>query len=325
MGVCYATSIMRRLNFYLGLLGWFCLLSQSATAVSLHLADGTVVNGEPVSFNEQGLVVRLDAGGYSDRIAWSKFTQETLKELVKIPKAASYAEPFVEVPLEVKQKAKQKEIVIKPVPNKVDRPTERIGLFAAFTTPAGLLILVILLVANLYAAYEIALYRNQPAGLVCAVSVFAPVLGPLLFLGLPSRLAPAVVEHAPPLPSEQIAESSMASAPQLAHGLSIAAAGKAAAPGQAPATIYRRGEHTFNRRFFETQMPGFFRMIPGEAEKDLVVVVKAIRGEYVAKRITRITGNEMYLQLQKSGASAEVMVPFAEITEVQVRHKDAKG
>jgi hypothetical protein len=55
------------------------------------------------------------------------------------------------------------------------------------------------------------------------------------------------------------------------------------------------------------------------------MVIKAVRGEYVAKRISRISMNEMHLQLQSGNASAEVMVPFVEIQSVQIRHKDAKG
>ena len=66
-------------------------------------------------------------------------------------------------------------------------------------------------------------------------------------------------------------------------------------------------------------------MIPSETEKDLVLVVKAVRGEYVGKRISRISMNEMHMQLQSGNASAEVMVPFVEIQSVQIRHKDAKS
>ena len=109
-------------------------------------------------------------------------------------------------------------------------------------------------------------------------------------------------------------------------GLSLAAASKQeAASAQTQPQTYTRGEFTFNRRFFETKFPGFFRMVPSEAEKDLVIVIKAVRGEYVGKRISRISMNEMHLQLQSGNASAEVMLPFVEIQSVQIRHKDAKG
>ena len=89
--------------------------------------------------------------------------------------------------------------------------------------------------------------------------------------------------------------------------------------------MYTRGEFTLNRRFFETKFPGFFRVVPSEAEKELVIVIKAVRGEYVGKRISRISSNEMHVQLQSGNASAEVMIPFVEIQTVQIRHKDAKS
>lgn len=108
------------------------------------------------------------------------------------------------------------------------------------------------------------------------------------------------------------------------HGssLSLASAAKGGGSGQTLPQIFTRGETTFNRRFFETKFPGFFRVVPGEAERDLVLDIKVVRGEYVAKRISRISSNEMHVQVLNGG---EVMVLFAEMTSVTLRHKDAKG
>lgn len=107
-------------------------------------------------------------------------------------------------------------------------------------------------------------------------------------------------------------------------GLSIAANEKPAAAATTHSAVYTRGDNTFNRRFFETKFPGFFRVVPSEADKDLILVVKTGRGEYVAKRITRISSNEMHILPLKTG-TAEVLVPFGEVIQVQVRHKDAKS
>jgi hypothetical protein len=71
-------------------------------------------------------------------------------------------------------------------------------------------------------------------------------------------------------------------------------------------------------------MPGFLRMIPSEAEKDMLLLVKSSRGEYTASRITRLTPNEIYLHVAKSGASNDVMIPYTELAEVQIRHKDLR-
>src|SRR6266480_3308497 len=57
-----------------------------------------------------------------------------------------------------------------------------IGWADAFITPIGLTILAVLLLANLYAAYEIAFFRQQPVPLVCGLSFLLPLLAPLIFL-----------------------------------------------------------------------------------------------------------------------------------------------
>ncbi|PYK97642.1 MAG: hypothetical protein DME19_15575 [Verrucomicrobia bacterium] len=307
------------------------LITGIAWADEFKLANGNVLRGELASADEDGLVVKLDVGGFSKREPWINFSQETLKELARNPKAAPLVEPFIELePQEIKAKEKQKEIVVKPVPNRMERPTPKPSLAAAFLTPAGLTILVVLMLANLYAAYEIALFRQQPVPLVCGLSVLFPALVPLIFLSLPTRAA-----HGE---AEAVSAEAEAGAGAEAHGgvkakttsrfpaaaaggLSLAASSK---PDAAPAP-FQPQTFTRNRRFFETKFPGFFRMVPSETEKDLVIVVKAVRGEYVGKRISRISSNEMHLQLQSGNASAEVMVPFVEIQSVQIRHKDAKA
>ena len=70
-------------------------------------------------------------------------------------------------------------------------------------------------------------------------------------------------------------------------------------------------------------MPGFFAVMRPEADKEMVLVFKSARGTHMAQRISRISPNEIYLQVQKGHASEEVIVPFGEIQEVVLKHKDA--
>jgi hypothetical protein len=240
-------------------------------------------------------------------------------------------DPFIELePEQIKAREKQKEITVKPVPNRLERPAAKPGLISAFITPLGLVILAVLMLANLYAAYEIALYRRQPVALVCSLSILFPGLIPLIFLCLPTRVEH---RHADVGTEEAVAAETAGSQAKATStfagqgrqsGLSLAAAQKQEGGGAQP-QVFARGEFTFNRRFFETKFPGFFRIVPSEAEKDLVIVIKAVRGEYVGKRISRISSNEMHVQLQSGNASTEVSIPFAEIQSVQIRHKDAKN
>jgi hypothetical protein len=44
----------------------------------------------------------------------------------------------------------------------------------------------------------------------------------------------------------------------------------------------------------------------------------------VGQRISRIAPNDLHLQVQRGPASEEVTIPFQEMQQVQLRHKDAK-
>jgi hypothetical protein len=308
---------------------FLCILALSGQADEFRLANGNTLRGELASADEDGLVVRLEVGGFSKREPWVNFSQETLKEVAKDKKLAPLVEPFIELaPEELKAQEKKKEIIVREVPTRFERPTEKIGLAGAFMTPVGLAILAVLLAANLYAGYEIALFRQQPTILVCGLSLVFPVVAPLVFISMPSRVAHDVgVEGEPDAGAGAGAAGRKTTglvAGKPGSGLSLAALEKQGAAGGAtqPQT-YTRGEHTFNRRFFETKFAGFFRVVPGEAEKDLVLVFKTVKHEYIGRRISRISMNELHLVLLSG--NQEVSISFAEMTTVQIRHKDAKA
>ena len=96
----------------------------------------------------------------------------------------------------------------------------------------------------------------------------------------------------------------------------------AAAPVLPEPIVFRRADFSFNRRFFETKLAGFFRLVPSEAEKDMVIHIKSGRGVFTGRRIIKITPAELYLQVFHDKATADEMIPFIEILEVQIRHKD---
>ena len=61
--------------FRLGVFGTLCALWLSIAAAmgaEYRLNNGDVLNGQAASFNDDGLVVRLDLGGFSPRIPWGK-------------------------------------------------------------------------------------------------------------------------------------------------------------------------------------------------------------------------------------------------------------
>lgn len=326
---------MRRLNLFFIFCSLLFFVTVAAHAGTYALTDGQTISGEPISFTDAGLVLKNDAGQIQPRMPWNKFTQESLKQIAteaKNPRDKAFVEPLLE---EVAQeKVKRKEIIVKPVDHP-ERPTGRTGIFTAFSTPLGLLIFFLLYVANLYGAYEIAVYRYRPFGLVIGLSAAAPVIAPIIFL---SMKPPAVPQEAPlehtdfgmdiptGAPVEAAIDSNPLAPPEGFHS-SIQLEGGAAAEIPKPVLpdpiVFRRGEFSFNRRFFETKLAGFLRVVPGEAERDMVVYVKCARGEFVGRRVTQITPNELYLQVFKNNVTADEMIPFVEMQEVQIRHQDS--
>ncbi|MBI3882299.1 MAG: hypothetical protein HY301_19855 [Verrucomicrobia bacterium] len=334
------------------------------------LADGTTVSGELFSPNEAGAFVRGADGKIGERHNWVKFSQDTLKQFAATSeKLKGFVEPFIELPPEaLAAAARPKPLDLKPSP-RLERPTH-VTFASAALTPVGFAMALLLMLANLYAGYEISVFRNRPVPPVVGAAAVLPVIGPLAFLCLPSRVESVVApqaepepEAAPaPAPAEEAApamsaeDEAIAAVRAAAMGSRSPAApeGEDASPpprsdgaiveeGEAPSAglrlakrdaktgpvskdfveVFKRGEHLINRRFFETKFTGFFRMAPTAAEKDLVLVIRSSRGEYVGSRISRITNDELHLQKRAGDATAETMIPFNDITEVRIRHKDA--
>jgi hypothetical protein len=315
-----------------------------ALAGSYTLTDGTKIEGDPVSENENGVVFHTPEGADLERIAYEKFSQDSIRALLAGARTArekSFIEPYLEeLPQE---RAQRKELIVKPI-QPPPRPTAHLGLMALFGSPVGLTILLILYGANLLAAYEVAVYRGQPVSTVCGLAAipFFGVLSPIIFIAIPGRrVSIEGFEEAqtrfqatpPPAPDTGVlpdpgAAPGVGGRPVVAApGLRIASQPAGPAPQEnAPALpqpiVFQRSEFSFNRRFFETKLAGFFRVVPAEAEKDMVVYIRSGRGDFTGRRITRVTPTELYLQVFHDNATADEMIPFVEVLEVQIRHKD---
>jgi hypothetical protein len=193
--------------------------------------------------------------------------------------------------------------------------------------------LVLIYLASLYAAYEISVVRAYPWILVCGLSAILPFVGQILFLCLPTRLVTMQEEEATRAAAEAEAAAKAEAAQQApqfhtaeehAGGLHLAHEAPAAAASDIPETlVFPRGKFTFNRRFFETKFPGFFGVVRRDADKNMHLIIKAARGEYDCTRISRITSSEMHVDVHKGNASQEVTIPFSEVQEVKLKHKDA--
>jgi hypothetical protein len=170
--------------------------------------------------------------------------------------------------------------------------------------------------ANIYAGWEIGVFRQWPPAVVAVIAAVVPIIGPAIFLAMPTH---RVRTDEAPLEAAATEEAAI-----VTEEAPPAAVEEHSAKPALPETVtYPRGQFTFNRRFFETKFAGFLKMVPGEAERDKVIFIKSARGEYTGHRFSKVEPNEVFLQIRKGTATEEVMIPFSEIYEVQIRHKDA--
>jgi hypothetical protein len=314
-------TVMRKFWLWILLVCLASLIGISVQADDFKLTNGEVIKGRAAGSNEEGLIVALEIGGFSERIPWTKLSQESLKLLSKDPRMKVFVTPFIEIPVEVKIKraARERErskYTLRFEP-KLTRPEPGQSFFSGMVSPVGLGILGLLYLANLFAAWEIAAFRERSPALVCGASAILPVIAPVVFLSLPVR-RPDMKTSA----SEAMEEdtSTGGTGAPAAGGTTLTASRPKFSGGSTlqPAT-YPRGEFTFNRRFFESKFPGFFRVVLGEAEKDFVLVFRTNRDDHIVRRIARITSNDIHILLIKG---AEIGMSFDEIREVQLRKKE---
>ena len=312
------------------------LLAGSLHAEAFKLTSGETVNGEilPTTANDQGVQIKVGEGDYQ-RVPWSNFSQDDLRNFAKNQRMEPFVEPFIEI--SQAEKIKKTEVNIKEPP-RLPRPARQPLLSAMFSSTLGVLVLLVLYAATIYAGYEVAIFRAQPPALVCGLSAI-PLLGilsPIVFLSLPTRIGKtaaeireaeaAAVSAAEPIAAASAEDETNPMKGQASHpgGLKIAhTEDNPEKSNVREPVIYQRGQFTFNRRFIETKFPGFFGVVRRDADRDMVLAIKTSRGEYAGQRISRIAANDMHLEIQRGATTEEVLIPFQEIQQITLRQKEA--
>jgi hypothetical protein len=299
-------------------MGWLVLAAWPVFAqippVVLKFTEGGTISGRIVAFKNEHIQMALEGGGDNPvytNVLWARLSQETLEQLATNRQAASFAAIFLDPPAGRAPSGGDRKVRI-TVPPRLDRPQGG----SLFASPVMLVLLLLAYAANIYAGFEIGIFRQRSAALIAAVSAVLPFIAPAIFLAIPTRRqkayeAPVETEHAP-LEVAPAAEEAPADAEAAPAG-----------PVIPQPVVYSRGQFTFNRRFFETKFAGFLKLVPGEAEKDKIIHIKSARGEYTGQRFSKIEPNEVFLQVRKGIATEDVMIPFSEIYEVTIKHKDA--
>jgi len=298
----------------------------SLSAATYKLENGKTVTGELIEngSDEASALINVGDGNY-ERVPWGQFNQDDLKNFMEKfksnKKLLGAVEPFIEVTAE--ERAARTEVRIDPLPEIVvemqkERQEPKSGIIASFfKSPVGWLLALLVFGANIYAGFEIAVFRARPKGLVAGLAGIPGVgfITNIVFLCMPTylpgqteeELAAAEAERMEPTPTIEIPG---AEAAQVAEEVAAAVAAAAAPKPE----VYSRGKFTFNKRFFETKFAGFFGMTRNDENKPKVFIVKSTKGEFVVERITRLTPSDLYIQAE--GVIGETSMHFSEITEV---------
>ena len=303
-----------------GIIFSFCLcgLLLNSRADTFPLADGAALTGDVVKTTDAGMMLHLGDNTYTN-VPWTKFSQEALKQLSSQPKIKPFVEPFIEIPLS--ERPQKPAVKINEV-SRLELPPRQSLLGALFSSSPGLFALLLLYAANLYAAYEIAVVRLRPKGLVLGVAAVLPILGPILFIALPQPVPAAPVEAAPEVDPVTFAVPGEPASEDLHVTGVTPGSAPAANTGQAAGQVFKRGQFTFNRRFIESKFSAFMGQTRGAAEAQSVFILTTASGPMIVERITQIAAADMQVEVMLGETRQEVAVPFADIQEIQIRPKD---
>ena len=297
---------------------WLGLTAGVFATETFTLTDGSSVAGDIVKSDDATVMIHTTSDAYST-VPWGQFSQDTLKQLAANPKYKPYAEPFIEPTAPVRS-AKSEIHVTAPARMASPEGLHPSIIGGLLHSSLGLFLLLVIYVANLYAAYEVAVVRGKPVPLVVAVSVLLPIIGPIIFLSqsMTSQSAPeeAVVEE--PLPGET-PKVPVPGAPQPQDEVQIESASWKAEEARRKAAepqIFNRGKFTFNKRFIETKFAGFVGEPKGEGKK-FAMELKTGKGTFAVECIKQVGLAEAILETP----NGQVSVSFADIQEIKLTPK----
>ena len=301
----------------------------------ISLTNGDIIEGTVADVDQNGIVVRRDIGGFAQRANWMQLTQKSLKKIRRLgqtdPKryrgAAAYAEPFIEPDESEMEKNLSPGPVKGLVPPALPSSVEVSSKVAAFGSVGGLGLLVAIALASMMAGLGVAAFRESNAIWAAGVSLFLPVIGPILFLVKPK------VEYEDEYDEDEEYEYEEAETPE---GATMTDTGGAAVAGMMPEAkkmsfaqagprkaglkpqSWTRGDTRFDRSFFQNNFPNYFKTVLGAAERGLVLALKTGKREYIGQRIKRISGTDIHMELLNG---KEQKISFSEIGTVDLRPK----
>ena len=295
-----------KILFLLVLMLMVSLLATAAEPVSLTMADGFSLSGDIVKFDDNGVLLRASGDVYTN-LPWGRFSQDTLKQLTANPKIRPFVEAFIEP--DISQRPARAEIQVNPV-KRLERPANPTIFGGLVTSSLGWFLLLVVYLANLYAAYEVSVIRARRPLQVIGAAAILPIIAPAIFLAMPIRVekpvetVPEGTPGAPSVPKEEIKiiDSSWKHAEAEQKK-------KAAEP-----QIFARGKFTFNKRFVETKFAAFVGQ-PNATALKFTMRLKSGQGEFTVERIAQVGMADAIFETVERG---QVTVPFADILEIKL-------
>ena len=298
---------------------WLGLAASILAAETWTLTDGTSVSGDIVmgKVDDHGMMIHTTADAYTT-FEWARFSQDALKQLAANPKIKPFVDPFIN-PTESERPPKPATIV-----NEVTRlksPAElNPSVFGGLLhSSVGLFILFVIYLANLYAAFEVAVVRGKPVGLVIGLSALLPIAGPIIFLLQPMK--PTATEEEPSGEAAPNGPTPAAPTPgSPADEIQIVAASWQPSQEEKkpqPQT-FSRGKFTLNKRFIETKFAGFMGEPKGDALK-FSMEIKTLKDTLAVEGIKQLSASEAILETP----NGQVTVPLGDIQEIRLIPKTA--
>jgi hypothetical protein len=295
---------VRKLLFILSLWLGVALWSPAET---LTLTDGGSVNGDILKFDDNGMM--LKSGDTYTNVSWARFSQDSLKRLTANPKIRPLVEVFIEP--DVSQRPPKPEVQINAV-NHTELPANPSLFGGLVKSPVGLALLLAIYLANLFAGYEVSIIRARPAAQVIGLSAIAPIIGPIVFLAMPT-----VMEKPDEEKSDLIPGPTEPGKPQ--EEIKIVEASWKQEEKKAEPQIFARGKFTFNKRFVETKFAGYIGAPKGDALK-FSMSLKSGQGEFNVERIAQVGMTDVIFETAERG---QVTVPLTDIQEIKLTPKPA--
>ena len=301
----------------------------------ISLTNGDIIEGTVADVDQNGIVVRRDIGGFARRANWMQLTQQSLKKIRRLgevdPKryrgAAAYAEPFIEP----NESEMERNLLPGPVKGlstpQLPDSVEVTSKVAAFSSAGGLGLLLAIALGSMMAGLGVAAFRESNALLAAGVSLFLPVIGPILFLVKPK------VEYEDEYDEDEESEYEEVETP---GGATMTDTGGGAVAGMMPKAkkmsfaqtgskksglkpqSWTRGDTRFDRSFFQNNFPNYFKTVIGATEREFVLALKTGKREYVGQRIKRISGTDIHMELLNG---KEQKISFSEMGTVDLRPK----